>query len=79
MMMKRERHRTLRRVVGVVVAVTVRSRLRDFCFCLLFLVRLVTICLLGCPSNRARRRDDATTARRLNEMIIFGLFFLRVR
>jgi hypothetical protein len=55
--MKRERRRTMRRVVGV-VAVAVRDRLRDFCFCLLFLVRLVTIGLLGCPSNRARRRDD---------------------
>jgi hypothetical protein len=57
MMMKRERRRTMRRVVGV-VAVAVRDRLRDFCFCLLFLVRLVTIGLLGCPSNRARRRRD---------------------
>jgi hypothetical protein len=55
MMMKRERRRTMRRVVGI-VAVAVRDRLRDFC--LLVLVRLVTIGLLGLLDRTARDDDD---------------------
>jgi len=60
-MMTRERRRWMRRVVGV-IAVTVRDRSRDvFVLFVSFLVRLVTIGLLGSRSSRATTRKRTTT------------------
>ena len=80
-MMKRERRRTMRRVVGV-VAVAVRDRLRDFCFLFTFSrssrddwSSRVSIE----PRATTTTTTTTTTARRLNEVIILRLFSLRVR